>query len=354
MTPLNAAAPGAEAAISPAASQGSPRRCVLDLDDFSGGEIASVLDSARAMLEILRRDIKKAPTLRGRVVVTLFYESSTRTRIAFEEAGKILSADVINMSSSGSSVDKGESLLNTGLTLQAMGIDIIVIRHPHSGAPNLLARHLPRVSIINAGDGWHAHPTQALLDLYTIREKAGGLSGKKVVIVGDVLHSRVARSGLWGLIKTGARVTLCGPATLLPPDLVSGAGERDATHPFVDVEVDTDLDRAMEDADVVMALRLQAERQNSGFLPSLREYIRRWQVTEERLKRARPAVLVLHPGPVNEGVEISSGVAHGVHSAIEEQVTNGIAVRMALLYRLCAVRAAEEPQAAGNPPMANG
>ena len=196
----------------------------------------------------------------------MFYESSTRTRISFEEAGKVLSADVINMSSSGSSVDKGESLLNTGLTLQAMGVDVVVIRHPYSGAPYLLARHLPQVSVINAGDGLHAHPTQALLDLYTMRERLGSLRGARVVIVGDVLHSRVARSNLWGLTKVGAQVTLSGPTTLMPLDLLSGRDELEEDHPFAQVEVDTDLDRAIEGADVVMALRFQSERQKGGFL----------------------------------------------------------------------------------------
>jgi aspartate carbamoyltransferase catalytic subunit len=311
-----------------------PRQHVLDLDDFRTEEIVTVLDNARAMNEVLKRDIKKVPTLRGRVVVTLFYESSTRTRISFEEAGKVLSADVINMGASGSSVEKGESLLNTGLTLQAMGVDIIVIRHPHSGAPYLLARHLPRVSVINAGDGIHAHPTQALLDLYTVREKLGSLEGLKVVIVGDVLHSRVARSGLWGFARMGARVTLCGPTTLLPMDLLRRNSAPSENHPLALVEVDTDLDRAIEGADVVMALRLQSERQDSGFFPSLREYVRRWQVTEARLARAKPNALVMHPGPMNEGIEISTGIAHGGSSVIEEQVTNGVAIRMALLYQL--------------------
>jgi aspartate carbamoyltransferase catalytic subunit len=311
-----------------------PRRHVLDLDDFRTEEIVTVLDNARAMNEVLKRDIKKVPTLRGRVVVTLFYESSTRTRISFEEAGKVLSADVINMGASGSSVEKGESLLNTGLTLQAMGVDIIVIRHPHSGAPYLLARHLPRVSVINAGDGIHAHPTQALLDLYTVREKLGSLVGLKVVIVGDVLHSRVARSGLWGFARMGARVTLCGPTTLLPMDLLRRNSAPLENHPLALVEVDTDLDRAIEGADVVMALRLQSERQDSGFFPSLREYVRRWQVTEARLARAKPNALVMHPGPMNEGIEISTSIAHGGSSVIEEQVTNGVAIRMALLYQL--------------------
>ena len=222
-----------------------PRQHVLDLDDFSPAEISAVLDTARGMAEVLGRDIKKVPALRGRVIVTLFYESSTRTRISFEEAGKVLSADVINMSSSASSIEKGESLLNTGLTLQAMGVDVIVMRHPYSGAPYLLARHLKRVGIINAGDGVHAHPTQALLDLYTVQEKLGRLEGLKVVIVGDVLHSRVARSNLWGFTKMGARVVLCGPATLLPLDMLRRSGEDHWPQQLEGVEVDTDLDHAV-------------------------------------------------------------------------------------------------------------
>lgn len=309
------------------------RRHVLDLDDFSQDEICAVLDSSRGMAEVLGRDIKKVPALRGRVIVTLFYEASTRTRISFEEAGKVLSADVINMATSGSSVEKGESLLNTALTIQAMGVDTIVIRHPHSGAPYLLARHLDRVGVINAGDGMHAHPTQALLDLYTVREKLGSLEGRKIVIVGDVLHSRVARSDIWGFAKLGAEVVLCGPNTLLPLDMLGGDGSRVPAE-LASVKMDTDLDRAIEDADVVMALRLQSERQQSGFLPSLREYIRRWQVTEARLGKAKPGALVMHPGPMNEGIEISSSIAHGGSSVIEEQVTSGVAVRMALLYQI--------------------
>ncbi len=313
------------------------RRHVLDLDDFSPAEITSVLDNSRAMGQVLGRDIKKVPTLRGRVIVTLFYEPSTRTRVSFEEAGKILSADVINVAASGSSAEKGESLLDTGLTLQAMGINVIVLRHPHSGAPYLLARHLDRVSVINAGDGLHAHPTQALLDLYTVREKLGKLEGLKVVIVGDVLHSRVARSGMWGFTKMGARVTLCGPATLLPLELLRGNGRREATQgELASVQTDTNLDRAIEDADVVMALRLQTERQSGGFLPSLREYVRRWQVTEARMGRAKPGALLMHPGPMNQGIEVSAALAHGGGSVIQEQVTNGVAVRMALLYQLSA------------------
>ena len=312
-----------------------PRKHVLDLDDFSPPEISAVIESAKGMAEVLGRDIKKVPTLRGRVVVTLFYESSTRTRISFEEAGKVLSADVINMTSSASSVEKGESLLNTGLTLQAMGVDVIVVRHPFSGAPYLLAQHLDRVGIINAGDGIHAHPTQALLDLYTVQDNLGAISGKKIVIVGDVLHSRVARSNIWGFAKMGAKVVICGPATLLPLDLLHPNGDDALPEELASIEVVTDLDEAIQDADVVMALRLQSERQEAGFLPSLREYIRRWQVTDDRLAKAKPGALVMHPGPMNEGIEISSSIAHGGNSVIEEQVTNGVAIRMALLFQLC-------------------
>ena len=310
------------------------RRHVLDLDDYSGEELEATLASSQGMAEVLGRDIKKVPALRGKVIVTLFYEASTRTRVSFEEAGKVLSADVINMSASGSSADKGESLLNTGLTLQAMGVDTLVLRHPHSGAPNFLARNLERVNVVNAGDGLHAHPTQALLDLYTVHSRLGGIAGRKVVIVGDVLHSRVARSDIWGFARMGARVVLSGPPTLMPLDFLNPA-ESGNDHGLASlVEVDTDLDRAMEDADVVMALRLQSERQRGGFLPSVREYIRRWQVNDARLARAKTNVLVMHPGPMNEGIEISTGLAHGSRSAIEEQVTAGVAVRMAVLYQL--------------------
>ena len=310
------------------------RKHVLDLDDFSKDEILEVLESSRSMKEVLGRDIKKVPALRGKVVVTLFYEASTRTRISFEEAGKVLSADVINMSASGSSSEKGESLLNTGLTIQAMGVDTIVIRHPHSGAPHLLAQQLDKVSVINAGDGLHAHPTQALLDLYTVQDKLGSLDGKKIVIVGDILHSRVARSDIWGFAKMGAEVVLSGPSTLIPPDLSPSINGSAMSHFASFVKVETDLDKAIEDADVVMALRLQHERQQAGFLPSLREYIRRWQVTTSRLERAKPGNMVMHPGPMNEGIEISNDVAHGGNSVIEDQVANGVAVRMALLYKL--------------------
>jgi aspartate carbamoyltransferase catalytic subunit len=302
-------------------------RHVLDLDDFSVDEIELVLDTTEAMKEVLARDVPRTPALRGTTVVTLFYEASTRTRASFELAGKVLGADVINLTSSGSSVEKGESLIDTVRTLRAIGAQILVMRHSMSGAPYLAAQQSD-ARVINAGDGWHAHPTQGLLDLYTLRNRIGSLRGKRVVIVGDVAHSRVARSDIWGLTKMGADVVVCAPPTLLPAEL--GTPREEDALPTVSVE--TDLDHAVSGADAVMTLRLQQERMSGGLLPSLREYSRLYQVNEERMSRARPGAPVLHPGPMNEGVEISAAVAHGARSLIEEQVTNGVAVRMAILY----------------------
>ena len=316
----------------PQAPPDTERRHILDLDDFSREEIEAVLSNTDAMKEVLQRDIKKVPTLRGKTVVTLFYEPSTRTRISFEQAGKILSADVINVSGSGSSVEKGESLYNTALTIQAMNADVIIVRHPYSGAPHLLARILDSC-VINAGDGTHAHPTQALLDIYTIHSHLRTVEGLKVAIVGDIMHSRVARSNLWGLTKMGAQVVLCAPPTLIPPDFLNGYRSVKG-HPFASVQIETNVERALEGADVVMALRLQSERQQAGHLPTLREYSRMYGITPKRLELAKPSVLVMHPGPMNEGIEIDPEVAHGAMSVIEEQVTNGVAVRMALLYSL--------------------
>ena len=307
---------------------------VLDLDSFTKQEITHVLDNTVAMEQVLDREIRKVPALRGKTVVTLFYESSTRTRVSFEQAAKILSADVINVSSGGSSAKKGESLYNTALTIQAMQADIIVIRHPHSGAPHFLARQL-KSNIINAGDGTHAHPTQSLLDLYTIRKNIGDIEGKKIVIVGDILYSRVARSNLWGLTKMGARVVICGPQTLIPNDFLNGH-RREEGHPFAGVEVQTDLDTALKDADVIMTLRLQLERQRAGHLPSLREYSQTYGINARRLAIAKDGALVMHPGPMNEGVEIETDIAHGAQSVIEEQVKSGVAVRMSLLYSMAA------------------
>ncbi len=300
---------------------------VLDLDDFSREEIELVMDIADAMAEVLQREVKRVPTLRGKTVVTMFYEPSTRTRASFELAAKNLSADTVSLDATRSSVTKGESLLDTLLTIQALGADIIVMRHQHSGAPYIAARHI-NASIINAGDGWHAHPSQALLDIYTIRKHLGGLVGRKIAIIGDIMHSRVARSNMWGMTTMGAKVVLCGPPTLLPP----GLKEFIARYRQGQVEVETELEKAIRDADVVMPLRLQTERQQSGLLPSLREYVQLYQINKPRLSLARPHALVMHPGPMNEGIEISPEVARGAQSVIEEQVTNGVAVRMALLY----------------------
>jgi len=285
------------------------------------------------MREVLAREVPRGPALRGKTLVTLFYEASTRTRASFELAAKALGADVINIAASGSSVQKGESLYDTVRTLQAVGAQVLVMRHASSGAPYLVARHV-QMNVINAGDGWHAHPTQGLLDLYTMRSHLGDLRGKRVVIVGDIAHSRVARSNLWGLTTVGAEVVVCAPPTLLPYGMRPDGGPTEEPLALPRVEVETDLDRAVEGADVVMALRLQLERMTSGLLPSLREYARLYQVNEERLARARTGALVMHPGPMNEGVEISPAVARSLQSVIEEQVTNGVAVRMAVLYLL--------------------
>lgn len=312
------------------ATSGWTRRHVLDLDDFSADEIELVMETADAMREVLSRDVPRLPTLRGTTIATLFYEASTRTRASFELAGKALGADVINVSASGSSVEKGESLIDTVRTLQAIGVDILVMRHGKSGAPYLAAAHL-NAAVINGGDGWHAHPTQALLDLYTMRHHLGSVRGRKVAIVGDITHSRVARSNLWGLAASGAEVVVCGPPTLTPAGLGDSAPEGNELG-LPPVHVEHDLRRALTGADVVMTLRLQKERMQSGLLPSIREYCRLYEITSERLRWANPDALVMHPGPMNEGVEIAPDVAYGLQSRIEEQVTNGVAIRMALLY----------------------
>ncbi len=303
------------------------RRHLIDLDDFSMDEIDQIMRTTDSMMEVLSRPISRVPTLRGVTVVNMFYEASTRTRVSFELAAKNLSADTISVTASTSSVTKQESLVDTMRTLQALGADVIVVRHSESGSPHLIAQHVAG-SVINAGDGWHAHPTQALLDLYTLRDRFGSIDGLRVVIVGDILHSRVARSNLWALTKAGAGVVLVGPPTLLPVDACGGCSG------MPQFEVEYDLDRALRNADVVMALRIQRERQDGAYLPSLREYIQQYQVNEERLKRANANALVMHPGPINEGVEIAPDVAYGGQSVIEAQVTNGVAVRMALLYEL--------------------
>ena len=299
-------------------------RHILDLDDFTREEMEFLFHTADAMKEILSREIKRVPTLRGKTVVTMFYEPSTRTRVSFELAAKSLGADVTSISAATSSTVKGESLVDTVRTIQALGSDVLVMRHPRSGAPYLVAQQVAS-SVVNAGDGWHAHPTQALVDLYTIRAHRGGVEEAKAVIIGDILHSRVARSNIWGLTTMGAQVVLCGPPTLLP---------RFWGQAYPEAIIEPNLENALADADIVMVLRLQKERQQSGLLPSIEEYIRLYQLDERRLALAKPDALVMHPGPMNEGIEIAPGVAHGAQSVIEEQVANGVAVRMALLYLL--------------------
>ncbi|MCD6532355.1 aspartate carbamoyltransferase catalytic subunit [bacterium] len=295
---------------------------LFGLRDLSADEILYLLDEAKAFRQILERDIKKVPTLRWLAVVNLFYEPSTRTRISFELAEKRLSAEVVNFSKSGSSVAKGESLRDTVNNILAMKVDMVVVRHSSVGAPQFIHR-ATGVPVINAGDGTNEHPTQALLDLYTIREKFGQFNGLKVVILGDIRHSRVARSNIWGLKKLGAKVVLCGPKTLLPPD------------PDVfGVEYTTDIEEALAGAQVVNVLRLQLERQQSGFIPSLREYRMFWGLTAERKRLLDPDHIIMHPGPLNRGVEIDPDVADDTDAVILEQVTNGVAVRMAVLYTL--------------------
>jgi len=301
---------------------GLGRKDLLGLRTVTAEEIGLILDTAAPMKEIIKRRIKKVPTLRGRAVATVFYEPSTRTRTSFELAAKYLSADTVSIAAATSSVSKGESLKDTARTITAMGVDVVALRHPMAGAAELLAGAVD-AAVINAGDGAHEHPTQALLDLFTVREKKGRLAGLKVAIIGDILHSRVARSDIWGFTKMGAEVRLAGPATLIPPE-IEKTGAR----------VCGSLEEALEGADVVNVLRIQLERQRQGLFPGLREYARLFGINRERLKLAAPDALVMHPGPVNRGVEISPGVADGLQSAINEQVTNGVAVRMALLYLL--------------------
>ncbi|ABN52187.1 MAG TPA: aspartate carbamoyltransferase [Hungateiclostridium thermocellum] len=295
---------------------------LLGLKDLTAEEIQYILNTAKTMKVILLSKNKKAPHLQGKSIITLFYENSTRTRLSFELASKYLSANAANISVAASSVAKGETLIDTGKTIDMMGADVIVIRHSMSGAPHLLARNV-KASVINAGDGMNEHPTQALLDMFTIIEKKGSLKGLKVAIIGDIYHSRVARSNIWGMTKLGAEVSVAGPSTLMPPEL-------DKTG----VKVFTTVQEALIDADVVMGLRIQKERQKSGLFPSLREYSRFFGLDEKRLKLAKEDALILHPGPVNRGVELPSSVIDSERSFINEQVTNGVAVRMALLYLL--------------------
>jgi aspartate carbamoyltransferase catalytic subunit len=299
---------------------------LTDLEGLSADQIRTILDVAEPFKEISERPIKKVPALRGKTIVNLFYEPSTRTRVSFEFAEKRLSADTVNISGVGSSVQKGESLVDTARNLEAMRIDMVVVRHGSSGAAQFLADRIPS-NVINGGDGQHEHPTQGLLDMLTIRDHLGAIEGRRVCIVGDILHSRVARSNIWGLLKLGAEVAVCGPPTLIPPGIEA-----------LGVGVLKRVEEAIEWAEVLNVLRLQLERMEAGYIPSLREYNRFFGISVARLEKAPRDILILHPGPMNRGVEIDSHVADGPHSLILRQVTNGVAVRMAVLYLLAGGR----------------
>ena len=298
------------------------KKDLLDLESLSAEEMNMILDTAKSFREVLNRPIKKVPILRGKTIVNMFFEPSTRTSASFDMAAKRLMADTVNISPKTSAVQKGETLLDTARNLEAMKIDLVVMRHSSSGAPHFLASRI-KAGVINAGDGQHAHPTQGLLDMFTIKEKRGGFEGLKVLIVGDVTHSRVARSNINGLLKLGARVSVCGPSTLIPIGIEQ-----------LGVKVYYNLDEAISQADVINVLRLQLERQKKGLLPSLREYSLHFCLDKERMARAKGDVTIMHPGPMNRGVEIDPDVADGERSVILDQVTNGVAVRMAVLYLL--------------------
>jgi aspartate carbamoyltransferase catalytic subunit len=298
------------------------KKDLLGLRELSKGEISLILETAKSFREISMRPVKKVPALRGKTVANLFFEPSTRTRISFELAEKRLSADTIHVAQASSSVVKGETLKDTARNIESLKVDVLVMRHPSSGAPHRLAPQL-KASVINAGDGINEHPTQALLDMFTILEKKRKLEGLKVSFVGDILHSRVTRSNIWGLTKLGAKVTVCAPKTLLPVDIEK-----------LGVRVTTNLKEAVADADVINLLRIQLERQSQSFFPSIREYATAYQINRQVLEKAKPDVLIMHPGPVNRGIEITSEVVDGPYSVILDQVTHGLAVRMAVLFLL--------------------
>ena len=296
------------------------RKDLLGLEELSREELELILSTAESFKEVSTREIKKVPALRGKTVVNLFFEPSTRTRVSFEVAAERLSADVINIASETSSVRKGETLIDTGRNIEALKADIIVIRHNASGAAAMLARHV-HISVVNAGDGWHEHPTQALLDIFTLKEKLGKIEGLNVSIIGDIAHSRVARSNIWGLTKLGVKVTVCAPQMLIPPAIEQ-----------MGVHVTSDIDEALGEADAANVLRMQFERDEETAFPQQLEYFKTFGITKERLAKAKKNIVVMHPGPINRGVEMSSEVADGPNSVILEQVTNGIAVRMAVLF----------------------
>ena len=319
-----------ELAVQEAKIAGWTRRHLLDLESLSRSEIETILDTSESLVEVSQRRRRKLSTLKGKVVANLFFEPSTRTRTSFGLAAKRLSADTIDFSPGGSSLSKGETFIDTAKNIEAMGVDVVVVRHTSPGAPLLLARNL-QCSVINAGDGAHEHPTQGLLDIFTIRRARGRLEGLTVALVGDIAHSRVARSNIHGLLKLGAHVIVCGPPTLVPQSIAR-----------LGVEISHQLDEILPRCDVINMLRIQFERQRSGLFPSIHEYARLFGLNSERMRLAKPDILLLAPGPINRGVEITPDVADGPHSAILQQVTNGLAVRMAVLTLLCGQSAQED------------
>ncbi len=306
------------------------KKDLLGLEYLSPEEIELILETAESFKEVSTREIKKVPALRGKTAVNLFYEPSTRTRVSFEVAAKRLSADVINIATETSSVRKGETLIDTGKNIQALKADIIIMRHNCSGAANMLAKALD-ISVVNAGDGWHEHPTQALLDIFTLKEKLGKIKGLNVAIVGDIAHSRVARSNIWGLTKLGANVTVCAPEMLLPVGIEKTGAK-----------TSSNIDEVLKNTDAINVLRMQFERDEGAAFPEQLDYYKKFGITEERLSKAKKDVIVMHPGPINRGIEISSEVADGKNSVILEQVTNGIAVRMAVLFLVSQARELKE------------
>jgi len=306
------------------------RKDLLGLKDVSLEEIELIFKTAEGMREVFSRPIRRVPALVGKSIVSLFYEASTRTRTSFDMAAKMLSASTTNISAATSSIVKGETLLDTAKNLEVMGADAIIIRHSMAGAPQLVASHV-KASVINAGDGFNEHPTQGLLDIFTMREKKGNLKGKRILIVGDIAHSRVARSNIWGLEKFGAKVTVVGPPTLLPKDIEK-----------MGVNVSSNLDKEIREADIINVLRIQLERQGKSLFPSIDEYIKLFGINMERLKYAKKDVIIMHPGPINRGIELSSDVADGPYNVILDQVTNGVAIRMAILFLLLGGKAEDE------------
>ncbi len=327
ITTLPKTSPQASTTLIPAS------RHLLDVDSLSSDQIQDLVDTAREFRDLRASTRYKSDILRGTSIYTLFFENSTRTRVSFEHAGKALGADVINISAATSSVNKGESLLNTALTLDSMGVDALVIRHAHSGASHFVSRHV-NATVINAGDGAHAHPTQALLDVMTLEAEIGNLRGAKLAMIGDILYSRVARSDIIAFRKMGVEISIAAPPTLLPNGWTAGTNSLNA--PDSEVTVHASVEDAVSDADAIMCLRLQLERQTAGLLPDVNEYSRVWGINSQRLALAKPDAPVMHPGPMNEGLEISTEVAHGGRSLVTTQVQNGVAMRMAVLEHFCA------------------